>query len=1018
MLDASSDVTDTNGVAGINVFAGTTKGAGRITGIAQINGQDVEGSVDFSTLGDDAGTSPIDEYSLALVVRDINGDEQREISFQSPGQLVATLSRNGVPVSYERISFTLDGQGQINPSSGTALTNNSGEASVTVLTADTAGTAQLTATFELNGESLSENFNVQIVGDAPGGEGEVNTLTAVLLSSDTGLPTTEISAADPGRVEVTLVDTDSQPLAGKVVTFTSSLGSFLPMQATALTDTLGRANITITAGSVEGAGEITASYQGVDAVVGFVTEGDDIDPVEASPAISFEIYDCNDAPTFSKSLKNFEVCTVTSNITNERPGIVGAVVTRSGSTQPLNQVLVTGATTIGAITPASGTAITDEDGKAVMDVYADGDVGAGELSLKVQEVTSTKAFEIGRVDITLDVQTSLGTNTLPAGGSTIVEVTVFNPDGSLATGQPFSLELTSECVAAGTAVIDSPVVTTAGKGFSTYRADGCEGVDTITVSAITGSSTVTADASVTVDSVDIGSIQYVEANPVQMALRGTGGISGAGSRSETSLVSFKVLDATGQAAPQEKVCFELSTEVGGLTLSPSPLAADYLDCENMPNPGDPEYPADISLPNKYGVGYTNSEGLVTVTVNAGDVPTPVKVFAQWAGSDDQGHDRIISNTSEQLVVSTGITDANSFSLSANILNPEGWNFDGEEIDVTVRAADHFNNLVPAGTRISFRTEGGAIDASCETGLKEGDIPNGTCSVNWVSQNERPFEEVTPVCPNGGFNGNTTPPCTGTTLEGYTDGSNSVLPQPRPGRATITAYAIGEEGFVDLNGNGLYDSTDFRTTADDLGEAFTDHNEDGGYRNSGDPANNGDRDEEFIDYNIDGVYTAGDGLYTGLLCAAGSEAACSDTGSNLANAQLNVFANLPIVMAGSVPYLRLTNIDETTGNISLAQPIDLTVNASETVYLFVSDVNNNTLPFGTTIQASIDNGELAAGSDSSVTIGSNNSNRPLLYSFTVVREANPNQKTVGALVITIKTPQGELVSVSVTVVDAG
>ncbi|MFB2758959.1 invasin [Shewanella xiamenensis] len=1010
--ESGTALTDAQGVAKISITAGSTEGAGKIT--AKVDNTEAE-VLGFYTQGDEVVVKPIDAYVINLSVQDSQGNELRNISHNNPGSVIATLLKDGVPSSYQKISFNLTGQGILNPSSGTALTDLNGRAIVTLVTGTNAGAGTVTAAFSLDNEVVSDNYNFEVAGDAPGGNGEANSLSIQLTNSQTGVATTNISAGQPGKVTVTLVDKDSIPLVGKVVSFASTLGNFLPTQGTALTDSIGRASITLTAGTIEGAGEVTASYGTAKAIVGFVTAGDDIDPVEASPEISFDIYNCNGVASWDKALKNFEVCKSTDNITNDKPGIIGIKVTRSGSTQPLPQVLVSAATTLGAISPNSGTAITNAEGKAILDLYANGSVGAGEVSLKVKDATSTKAFEIGRVDISLDINTSVGNNSLPAGGSTIVDVTVFNPDGSLATGQPFTLELSSECVIAGKAVIDSPIVTNAGKGYSTYRATGCSGLDTISVSAVTGGGSVSKTTQITIDSVKVGAIEFVSATPNQLALSGTGGISGAGARSETSVVSFKLLNEIGQPASQQRVCFELSTEVGGMTLSPSPIAADYLACSNMPNPGDSGYPTDLNLPNKYAVAYTNSFGEVSVTVKSGDIPTPVKVFALWSGSTGNGHNAIISNISDELVVSTGLADNDSFSLSASILNPEAWEHDDQQSVINVLAADHFNNLVPSGTRISFRAEGGGMDGSCVTGSKDnGDgvlIPNGGCSVTWRSQNPRPFYGTSVTCPNGGFNGITTPPCTGTNYDNYLDGTNSIVAEPRPGRATITAYAIGEESFVDLNGNGLFDSNeDFI----DISEAFTDHNEDGKYRGTPLPA--GAVGEEFIDYNVDGTFNQPDGKYTGLLCAKGAEASCTDTGSDNFKAQLNVFRNLTLVMSGSTPYIRLVNIDAITGNITPVQPIDLTVNAPQTVYLFVSDLNNNTLPVGTTITASEDNGVISGSK--TFTVGNNTSNKPLMYPFTVGLETTPNKKTIGQLTITVKTPLGEPVSISVNVIDAG
>ncbi|QYJ76662.1 S-layer family protein [Shewanella sp. FJAT-52076] len=1005
-------LTNSSGVATISLTAGTVAGASSVTATAeQVNSL----PLGFTTLGDEVPAKAIDPYSISLTVVDQSGAELRNVTQAEPGTVVATLTKDGIPANFERIAFVVDGKGTINPTSGSALTNANGEASVTLLTGSDAGAGTVTASFTLDGDSIDDSFNYQVAGDAPGGNGEANNLSIQLTSAVSGNQTSSINAAEPGIVTVFLTDKDNAPLAGKVVSFSSTLGTFLPNTGTALTDATGKASITVTAGSVEGAGEITANYGSTSAIVGFVTAGDEIDPVEASPEISFDIYDCNGVASWDKTLKNFEACTITDNITSDKPGIVGAIVTRSGSTQALKQVLVSATTSLGAISPGSGSAITNDDGRAVLDLYANGDVGAGEITLKVKDVSSTKAFEIGRVDITLGITDSLNGEILPAGGSTVLEVTVYNTDGSILTGQPFTLNFNSECQTAGTAIIDSPVVTNAGMGYATYRTTGCSGEDTVTVSAVTGGSAVIASRTITIDSVNVGSLEYVSATPKLLALRGTGGISGAGNRSETSVVAFKLLNEIAQPATQQKVCFELSTDVGGMTLSPQPLAEDYLDCGNFPKPADAEYPADITVPNKYAVAYTNGNGEASVVVKSGDVPTPVKVYAQWSGSNSTGHNGVISNISDELRISTGLTDNSNFSLSASVFNPEAWNYDGETSIITIRAADHFHNLVPEGTAISFRAEGGGIDGSCTTGVKTNGDPSGNCSVTWNSQDSRPFESTNVTCPVAFVDGtasDSSPPCTGHSYSAYLDGSNSVLAEPRPGRVTVTAYAIGEESFVDLNGNGLFDTGE---TYSDLAEAFTDHNEDGVYRGTPLPA--GAVNEEFVDYNSNGTYDVADGFYTGLLCAAGSESACTDNGFGTKKAQLNVFRNLTLVMSGSTPMVRLTNIDKVGDSISAAQPIDLTVAAPQTVYLFLSDVNNNTLPLGTTITATTDNGELSSATSSYI-IGNNSSNRPAMYPFTIGVEASANDKTTGTLYITIKTPKGDAVVVSLTVIDAG
>ncbi|WP_083804851.1 beta strand repeat-containing protein [Shewanella benthica] len=1013
---SGSALTNASGVAIVQLNAGDVAGAGSV----KVSIGSSTASISFETLGDEVIIRPIDAYTITLIIEDTAGNEHRNITLTAPGTVKSILLKNGIPVSNEVVNFSLIGEGAINPTSGNALTDANGIAKVTLLTGTVEGAGTAEVSFALGTDNISETFNYSVAGDAPGGDGE-NNLLAITLLDLSGNQTSNISQASPGKVQVFLSDRDGNPIAQRLVSFTSSLGEFLPSIGTSLTDSAGKAELLITAGTVGGAATVNANYGSTVASLSFVTAGDDIDPVAADPSISFEIYDCNGVAGFDKALKNFELCPVTDNITNQRPGILGVTVKLEGSNQPLKQVLVSAGTTLGAISPNSATAITNADGKAVLDLYSNGDVGAGEVSLRVKQVTSTKAFEIGRVDISLDISTYIGSGTLPAGGSTVIEVTVKDSSGLIETSQPFTLEFTSQCMAAGSSVIDSPVVTNAGKGFATYRSINCQGTDTVTVSAITGASTVNATADITVSPVQVGAIEFVSAAPTELAIKVSGGLSGTGSRSETSLVSFKLLNEVGQAAGSERVCFELSTDVGGMTLTPAPLADDYVNCPNFPKSGDSEYPSDISEPNKYAVAYSNANGDVAVTVRSGTVSTPVKVFAVWQDSADISNP-IVANVSDSLTVTTGLADFNSFSLSSTVLNVEGWEHDGESALITIRSADHFNNPVPAGTVINFRTEGGNVAGSCQTVDK-----TGTCTLDWTSQNPRPFEDTIVTCP-AGFDGSTTPPCIGSTLANYTDGTGFVIAEPSPGRTTITAYAIGEESFVDLNGNGQYDFGEGWT---DLTEAFTDHNEDGEYRGVSIPA--GAVEEEFIDYNSNGSFDDEDGFYTGLLCATSSSANCTQTGIDNSQAQLNVFRNLTLVMSGSTPYGRLVDIDD-AGNIIPVTEIDLTVNlvdddsdpttpevdqrlSSKTIYLFLSDLNNNTLSNGTTITARTDNGDLSS-STQSYTIGNNSSNKPLIFAFSVSRESTPNKKSSGLLSITVTTKYGDPVTFSVNVRDDG
>ena len=273
-----------------------------------------------------------------------------------------------------------------------------------------------------------------------------------------------------------------------------------------------------------------------------------------------------------------------------------------------------------------------------------------------------------------------------------------------------------------------------------------------------------------------GTIEFVSATPALIGLNGTATLSQLPSQ---STIEFEVRDNQTNPVYGQVVNFSLTTDIGGITLEPASAVSDI-------------------------------DGRVTVVVQAGNAPTDVRVRADVEDTD-------LYALSSELIISTGYPDQNSFSISADIFNPEAWSYDGEVVNVTIRAADINNNPVPDNTAIYFTTEGGAIQSNCLTA-------DGVCSVEWRSQ----------------------------------------APRPANGRVTILAYAQGEESFQDLNGTRQYEAG-IDTLLTDLPEAFLDENEN----------NVRDNDETFVDFNGDQLYTAADGIYNGTLCASGSTGCTTD-----------------------------------------------------------------------------------------------------------------------------------------------
>ncbi|MCW8832689.1 MAG: hypothetical protein OQK09_11210 [Colwellia sp.] len=789
------------------------------------------------------------------------------------------------------------------------------------------------------------------------GNGGGTTEDPVVISL--ALSNQNVTGQEPVTITATLTK-GGAVVPSTVVTFSSGIGAFSPSSGTALTNDAGVAEITLTAGNVRGAGEVTASVStGEEAKIGFTTQGDDIGVV-GDINITVTLVDADGNPT--------------DTITSSKSGKVIAEV--NGISTP---IIVNFVTTVGEIPIA--TAITNADNQASVDILAGGSLGAGSVTASIASgesgqvllVVGSSTVTMGSGDPFVEGDAEISLAQISAGGTSVVTVNIIDDQGALFT-EPVDVNFSSSCSSLSTpsAELSSPITTSNGIATSTYLAKGCVGDDPINVTANAGGINLAATTSVNVLPADVGSIEFVSSVPENISILGTGSLGG----SESSVVKFRVLDTNSNPVNNQVVNFSLNTDVGGIQLIPDSAT-------------------------------TNNEGIVQTVINSGTVATSVRVQATIDGSDPA-----ISSQSSVLVVSTGIPDQDSFSLSASILNPEGWDLDGTTVEVTARLADAFNNPVPDGTAVSFTTEGGSIEPSCVT-------ENGACTVTWTSQFPRPEGHVLSHETGDDYNFFTNMPDITHPPQQF-----NTLGQKYGGRATIIATAIGEESFPDLNGNGRFDAseaaafagTDVSGRPYDLKEAFADYNEDGFY-NPGetDAAEEiGGELEEFLDFNNDGVFTVNDGKYNGVLCSLPAHDACSDDKS------LNVRAELVLVMSGSNPSMVVNATDDAISQTydhdddadtpEIANP---NFNPNDTavyiagentgfVTLTIADLHNQPMPAGTKISFSP---SVGGGATPSTFVWPNdNHNGGLTFSIGIKGAKEP---TAGVLSVTIETEEGKV-----------
>lgn len=575
--------------------------------------------------------------------------------------------------------------------------------------------------------------------------------------------------------------------------------------------------------------------------------------------------------------------------------IVQATVTRNNRNgEPIANERVTATTDIGTLDPASGSVLTNGDGVASMQLLSTGVLGAGTVSIFVTDpsgidITASLNYQVEFADLQIGYfdggmfipgEIGLSAPAIPSSGSLLLTINVVD-----AMGQPVTTTETitfeSTCSRSGQATIESPVDTVNGLATSNYVASGCGGGDEITAT-LQGVGT-TASAGIGIADPAAGSINFVAAVPPSIALEGTGGPG----RAEDSLVTFQVVDSFGVPVANEPVRFALSSTIGGATLSNS-------------------------------VSVTNAEGQASVTVNSGSIPAPIRVTAAIDIEDSSGALVEVFSISDELIITSGLPDQNSISLSAERLSARGGrNIDGVQVQFTVRMADRFNNPVPDGTAATFRTEYGSIGGGCTTA-------GGSCSVTWESQSPR--------IPSSGTGDLSTTAPGGYSCPSH-NGSGGPCPDDiRSGDETaamisrVTVVAQGEEVFIDRNANGIMDeeesSGDFFPLSLNLPEAFVDYNDDGAYTPGGrgvcptpvslSNCTAAGFEEEYFDFNNNGVYDFNDRppVYNGKLCPLeGDGIWCS-------RELVNVFDSQNILLSSGIGFeFNLTSVNSGRNRIS-------------------------------------------------------------------------------------------------------
>lgn len=248
--------TNENGIATIGLVAGATNGTGTLTAILDSNVV-ITASRPFTSAGDGAVIGNGSNVTLRLLKAD--GSVSNDLSLANPLTVEATLTSTSVAVAGQIVSFQLSDPALAKFSNATAsaITDANGVARIVLNVGTKNGVGTITPVFA--GQTYAPlPFNS--AGDDPSGQVTVMSLS---LKDKAGADAFVISKDVPLDAIVVLKSLTGVPVADRQINFAiniEGLAYFNNQTATARTDANGVAKIGLTAGTTNGTGTITATF--------------------------------------------------------------------------------------------------------------------------------------------------------------------------------------------------------------------------------------------------------------------------------------------------------------------------------------------------------------------------------------------------------------------------------------------------------------------------------------------------------------------------------------------------------------------------------------------------------------------------------------------------------------------------------------------------------------------------------------------------------------------------------------
>ncbi len=723
--------------------------------------------------------------------------------------------------------------------------------------------------------------------------------TLTLKADKTTVPDDQKSAA---TLTITASNSDSKPLPTSIVVTLTVIGT------SGFLETSGTESETVTLANGTGTAHFYCSGNATVAIKATVTT-----PTGNSANKTIGIV-CGTGGTGASSggggsdTKSALSLTATPSPVNEGGSVsVSATVLDVSGAPVADGTAVIFSTTFGFFGTAGSTAsVLTAGGKGIATTTLTAPKDSGIATITANFTDSTSTTRTGTTNITVvdpgaySIKVSATTTDLSTiGASTTLTATLYC--GQSPTDGSFDVSLIGPNNI-GTFSLQTPNGTLASDGRSisgaTTSADdvivdftsGVIGGAALVTFSYAGSSDCRPGASGTTPEVFTGSISLTVDRPPQLT------------SAQFVSVDNNTIRVKGSKAPNTAMLtFKFTDQVGGNAADGIPVTFAL----------SPNHSQDVFLTPSATV---TAGGLASTFLNAGGQAETVTVSAIATQNGVT-----VGAVSTSIAIVGGVPEYAHMSISCDVKNRvvTGLAFDNFVSNCTVDLGDRFGNRVDIGTEVNFRTEAGNIDNALTFDQADNeDVASETVNPTLVTAAPRPqkfliyYAGATVANPSGsavkGKNYAATAlnakellaPALGGYI--YPDGSEVVASDFYPGesaaptgkpcasaqdlcatvpliqsRGTVTFIAItqGEESFVDLNGNKIYDNNE---PFIDLPEPFIDKN-DNGVQDSCTDAN-GDRltnlttglpltddefyacYEDFVDLNGNGKWDDGNGVW--------------------------------------------------------------------------------------------------------------------------------------------------------------